>query len=605
MNMISRYTLYILLTCYPNIHAFGSLPDEDQVQGEVLEEIVVTGSVRVTAGGSQDVNFARARIARGEIPHPEDMTVEGLLSEYDLALPGKGYCGQLFCLQTEALRSEHTLFAGLGFASNIDASRWQRPAANIIAVVDRSGSMDGAPLAMVRHALHTLADTLGPDDRLAIVVYGDGAITMLPSTSLQTAHLPIIRRTIDRIESQGSTNMEAGLQLGYQLARQSAAEFAATNQGRSRVLLFTDERPNVGRTDADSFMTMARTASLEGIGLTTLGVATHFDAALATTIASVRGGNLFFLDNRSTVARVFGTELDFMLAELAYDIQITVQPNPGWRIAGIYGVPAQLLHPADEGGVTFAVPTVFLSNRGGGIYVALTPAAAPSHLPASHDEVFFADIDMTYREALTGIQGEAYTRISRITRRPSAQLRAAQMLIDVYKLREKASYAHHVSNDQNAAYRAALEAKHVLHNALTTLPRNLQRKFSREKRTSGALVQSLARRAGLAGEGKSGNQRRVWGTWKVVHAEANNWLDLEDGEIIHFGPDRILRDVSIASPDWSNADALLYERHRVYFVADEIGARVRLHNNLLQLALEDETRVRLRRVRFPTQEELP
>ncbi|MEZ4469028.1 MAG: hypothetical protein R3F43_32500 [bacterium] len=71
---------------------------------------------------------------------------------------------------------------------------------------------------------------------------------------------------IERIQSAG-TNMEAGLALGFLrwLARRPRSF-----HGTSRVML-TDERPNVGRTDAGSFMAMARAASKGGIGLTTVG----------------------------------------------------------------------------------------------------------------------------------------------------------------------------------------------------------------------------------------------------------------------------------------------------------------------------------------------
>ena len=72
--------------------------------------------------------------------------------------------------------------------------------------------------------------------------------------------------------------MEAGLKVGYETAFATAPAF----RGNTRLMLFTDEQPNVGRTDADSFIGMAEAASRRGIGLTTIGVGVQFDATLAT-----------------------------------------------------------------------------------------------------------------------------------------------------------------------------------------------------------------------------------------------------------------------------------------------------------------------------------
>ncbi len=82
-------------------------------------------------------------------------------------------------------------------------------------------------------------------------------------------------------------------------------------------MLFTDERPNTGATDAESFMGMAENASHGGIGLTTIGVGVQFGAELATKISSVRGGNLYFIRDAADIKTLFTGQLDYMVSELA------------------------------------------------------------------------------------------------------------------------------------------------------------------------------------------------------------------------------------------------------------------------------------------------
>src|SRR5262245_27210022 len=221
-----------------------------------LEEIVVTGSMRVTAGGAQDLKFARHEIGGGRIPHPDAITAEGLLGEHDLTLPPADDCRQLLCLVGEATVADlptlpHARYlVELGFASNISEATWDRKPLNLIAVIDKSGSMAGEPLALVKRSLRGLLENLREGDQLSIVLYGDRSHVHLRPTRASISTLPRMQRAVDVIESEGSTNMEEGLELGYELARQTEEKF----DGITRVGLFTDKRPNVGDTDAGSFM---------------------------------------------------------------------------------------------------------------------------------------------------------------------------------------------------------------------------------------------------------------------------------------------------------------------------------------------------------------
>jgi Ca-activated chloride channel family protein len=260
------------------------------------------------------------------------------MGEHDLTLPSAKACRQLFCLFTEAMtaslptRPDDKLLVGLGFSSNIDPATWRREPLHLVAVVDKSGSMDGEPLELVRKSLRQIVGQMRDGDRLSIVLYGDQSHLYLAPTDVASRRAEIVA-AIDRIRSAGSTNMEAGLEVGYETAYAAKKGFS----GNTRLMLFTDEQPNVGNTDAESFMGMAEAASRQGIGLTTIGVGVQFDGALATKVSSVRGGNLFFIADQAQVKSVFEGELDTMVSELAHDVRITMKPQAGYRISGVFG----------------------------------------------------------------------------------------------------------------------------------------------------------------------------------------------------------------------------------------------------------------------------
>jgi len=442
-----------------------------------------------TPGGAQDIDYARDRINAGEVPHPNTFTPEGLFSQYDLPLDDGRKCTKVLCLASAATRSnlivqpEVRHIGQLGFSSSFDASTWQREPLNLVAVVDKSGSMDGAPLDTVKASLRQVARQMTARDQLSIVLYGDTSHVHLAPTSL--AQRDRVLASIDRIQSAGSTAMEEGLKVGYDLARKSRAKF----RGSTRVMLFTDERPNVGATEADSFMAMARQASASGVGLTTVGVGTHFGAELATAIGSVRGGNLVFFPNPSDMRARFERDFDTLVTELAHDFKLTIKPRAGVAIAGVYGLPGDLIRRVPGGGLEMTVETIFLSRDQGGIFFSFKPASGA--LPLAGGPL--ADASVSYVDTKGTKESDRVTFTEWTGSVLPLGLRRGQLLIDEVTTLKQATSLHQEHNKTEQAYR---------------LVRSLNQRFqqsrvpglTKERALIVRLDETLARLSGHRGE---------------------------------------------------------------------------------------------------------
>lgn len=518
---------------------FTSVQAQDAVgvdEHEELDSIVVTGT-RISAGGAQDIGHFRMVAEDGEMPRPESLTVEGLLSEHDLLLPLTRPCTQLLCLATETLpqglpsRPDDRLFVGLGFTSNVDAATWQREPLNLIAVVDQSGSMDGEPLALVRQALAEIAGQMRTGDRLAIVLYGDAAHVHMPSRQLPQ-EAETVRDAIAAIESSGSTNMEDGLQLGFATARAAASTFP----GNTRVMLFTDEQPNVGSTDAESFMGLATAASRDGIGLTTVGVGVQYDGTLARRIGSVRGGNLFFVADNESVQKLFRTELDTMVSEIAHDIRITLKPVPGYRVSGVFGVPDGLLEQGRDGETTIVVPTAFFSTQAGGIFLSLSKDEQRRFLPPARlrPGETLLDLRLAYVAAADGESSRDRLDVTAPATgaAPSEALRTAFALVDQFLVLRQASESYHRDGKPKLAFRQ-----------LSALLGRLQATglavLEPERKLVKAMTEKAALMSGYAGEVSAeligGSLDGSWRITRVVGAglevAVGDRCHLEDGEL--------------------------------------------------------------------------
>lgn len=431
----------------------------DIEEEEALQTVVVTGSLRVTQGGAQDIGFFRgaAEDLMG-LPAAETITSEGLLSDHDLQLAEPAPCAQTFCLSAEAMpismvtRPEATSLIGLGFGTNLTEDSFKREPVTIVAVVDKSGSMGGYPLELAKQAMLLTLDNLKSGDRMAVVQYGS-TTDLVIGVSDVAADRQKIRKAIEGIYSSGSTAMEAGLELGFETALKAQDGF----DGKTRLMLYTDERPNVGNTDKDSFIGMAVAGSERGIGLTTIGVANHFGAELANQVSAARGGNLFYLQDTADAEQLFSEQFDFLMTEVAHDLSVSFTPQSGQTIEAIYGVPGEMIE-TDETGLRFTIPTVFLSNKAGGVFVALS---GETKEPA-------IDISMSYKGVI-GPDGGDNLSVTTLNKRPSIGLRRAALLVDEYEVLKQAATAY--ENEEGDETQKALADVQAVRKKLKTASR--------------------------------------------------------------------------------------------------------------------------------------
>jgi Ca-activated chloride channel family protein len=588
----------LVATCAPQALIAQSIapPPEEEESAGPEEAIIVTGT-RVRQGGMQDIRHFRSAAAEGEMPRPESLTAEGLMGEHDLALATHRQCAQLLCLDTEAMpaafpaRPEDKILVGLTFATNIDSATWQRAPLNLVAVVDKSGSMDGEPLDLVRQSLKQVVGQMRDGDQLSIVLYGETSHVHLAPTPIAGGGRQAALSAIDAIESEGSTAMEEGLKVGYATAFGSEGKF----RGSTRLMLFTDEQPNVGATDAESFMGMAEAASRRGIGLTTIGVGVQFGAELGMKMSSVRGGNLFFLSDEAEVKSVFEKQLDTMVSELAHDVRITLTPRDGYKLTGVFGVPDGLMADAGEGAVTITVPTAFLSTNGGGIFASVGKSGRRANLPAARLEPgdTLLDLKLAYVGADDGKRGTDRLAVAAPDGEGSPALRRAHLIVDEYLSLKAASLAFHREGDPKKAFRllSAFQGR---------LERSGLEAMDGEKTLVAQMLKPAALYSGYGGEPpKAARTLALIGNWKVSRVEGlaairsgDRFTFTDDGELL-------TRSASTRKSDWDSETYAVDGTRLIVTGEDKSDPWTftwRVTPTSLTLAGEDGTRLLLRRV---------
>jgi len=351
------------------------------------------GALGATPGGAQDSGLFRAKIARGEVPRASDLTVEGMLAEHDLPVISEP-CTRALCLgaataiATGADDGEQTAWVELGFSTGFEATTFKRPDLDLAVVVDRSGSMTGGKIEAARAALRKLVAQLGERDRLSIVLFDDQVDVLVAPTFVTGAVKERILEQVSGIQPRASTDIEKGLAKGFELVNQDV-----TSKARShRVMLLTDAQPNTGRTDAGSFVELAKTNAAKGIGLTAFGIGLDFGQDLAHQIAQVRGGAYFFLEDEAKLSKVFDQDFDYLVTPLAYDMKVAVGAQSSWTFSSGYGVPSASIK---DGKLALDVPTVFLSKNKGAIVLRYAPRGDNPDAAIAHLSIDYVKVDGT------------------------------------------------------------------------------------------------------------------------------------------------------------------------------------------------------------------
>jgi Ca-activated chloride channel family protein len=199
----------------------------------------------------------------------------------------------------------------------------ERPKANLVLLVDVSGSMEGADrLDLLKKSFRLLLDGLATDDRVAIVTYASSASIALKPTLV--ADKGEILSVISGLRAGGSTAGAAGLETAYDLA---GVHF--DDAGLNRVILATDGDFNVGASDPHKLKDLIASRRRSGIYLSVVTVGNgNVNDAVAQALAQNGNGQADHIDGLAEARRVFVERLNANLQPIARDVKIQVEFNP-------------------------------------------------------------------------------------------------------------------------------------------------------------------------------------------------------------------------------------------------------------------------------------
>jgi Mg-chelatase subunit ChlD len=266
---------------------------------------------------------------------PDEVAVEEFVNYHKHRLP-LPKVGQAVAMDTrwgnsEISPVEREAVLQIGFTTSEVTERTDLRPLNLALVIDKSGSMaEDDKMSRVKESLHTFVGKLRPEDVVSIVVFDTEAAVLFPAARIGDG--AELRRAIDCIAPEGSTNLHGGLLLGY---REALKNFR--KDSTNRVILLTDGIANVGVTEPAKIAAESSEFNGQGIDLSTIGVGLNLNNDLLRTLARGGRGLYHFVSDYQDIEKVFVSEVQSLISQVAKKVEVNVDHDPNLQVEKIYG----------------------------------------------------------------------------------------------------------------------------------------------------------------------------------------------------------------------------------------------------------------------------
>jgi Ca-activated chloride channel family protein len=207
-----------------------------------------------------------------------------------------------------------------------DFAEFKRVPANICLVVDKSTSMEGDRLEVIKRNIFKLFERLDGEDIFSLVTFNDRAEVVIPPTL--AVNLPSLKKQVSGIKAEGGTEIFQGLIRGYE-----TLSHASLKAGGRYLVILTD-----GHTygDETSCYAMARTAAQEGIVIQALGIGHEWNDNFLDRLTGLSGGSAQFINSPEDLLNSLDKRLNSLGSIYANHLRLQFEDNNDCAIRTIF-----------------------------------------------------------------------------------------------------------------------------------------------------------------------------------------------------------------------------------------------------------------------------
>ena len=203
-------------------------------------------------------------------------------------------------------------------------------------VIDRSGSMSGAPLAEALRCARHIVDRLDSGDHAALIDFDSRVRTLVPAVPV--GDRKALHTALARIHAGGTTDLCGGWQAGSAALLPGAAEAAL-----ARVILLSDGNANTGEiTDPPAIAALCAQAVAAGVSTSTYGLGRDFNEELMVAMARQGQGNHYYGDTAADLFEPFAEEFDLISSLHSRQVTLSLDAPAGVKITPRNDYPVEM-----------------------------------------------------------------------------------------------------------------------------------------------------------------------------------------------------------------------------------------------------------------------
>lgn len=225
------------------------------------------------------------------------------------------------------------------------------PPLNVCLVLDRSTSMQGEKMDVVKAAAIQLLRSLRPHDIFSVVIFSDKAEVLIPSAIQLDRQRQ--ESSIHMMQASGATEMFQGLDAGLREVRRGL------NPSRvNHVILLTD-----GHTygDEQACLQLAEEAAAQNIGISGIGIGSEWNDIFLDALASRTGGSSAYIARAQDIQKVLIEKFQALANVFADEVLLEVEDQEGVEMKYAFrlqpeGGPVEVERPLRLGPILQDVP---------------------------------------------------------------------------------------------------------------------------------------------------------------------------------------------------------------------------------------------------------
>jgi Ca-activated chloride channel family protein len=196
------------------------------------------------------------------------------------------------------------------------------PPLNICLVLDRSTSMQGDKMDMVKATAIQLLRSLRAEDVFSVVAFSDYAEVVIPAAFNSDKKKQ--ESQIQMMQTSGATEIYNGLKAGLQEVRRTVDPSRVNH-----IILLTD-----GQTygDEQACLELAEQAAAQNIGISGMGIGSEWNDIFLDALASKTGGSSAYISNPKDIQRLLVEKFDALISTYADDVILEFQEQEDVKI---------------------------------------------------------------------------------------------------------------------------------------------------------------------------------------------------------------------------------------------------------------------------------